>query len=132
MLKVYPVEVLGNVKNEELRQRVKRASSGRSCEYIAEINEREVALLSLEDWSHKGFGFIYEVYVLPEFRKQGIGESLVTYAEGKAKSLGCLRIQLEPRAFDHLIDSNWLVSWYAKQGYAISKNNRDHMEKSLV
>ncbi|WP_386084120.1 GNAT family N-acetyltransferase [Vreelandella sp. F11] len=115
-----------------LRDLAGRASNGRSKSYIAKIYECEVGFLCYDDWSDQGNGFIYEIFVLPEYRGQGVGHSLLLYSEELAKSLRCASIRLEPHAFDRTVDSNWLVSWYLRQGYSPMPNDSKKMEKVLV
>lgn len=41
----------------------------------------------LNDWNFKeGFGDLREIYVIPRFRKKGIGKSLINYAENALKA----------------------------------------------
>ncbi|WP_170107431.1 GNAT family N-acetyltransferase [Photobacterium indicum] len=132
MLEIHQIETFEDVKDETLRYRVKRASTGRSLECIAKLDGNEVGLLSLDIGKRpEDLDFIYEVYVLPDHRSKGVGEKLVKYAECQARSRGCLGIRLEARAFDHTIDTQWLISWYGKQGYVIAKNSSEYMEKSF-
>lgn len=108
------------------------AKNGRSRNYIAKIDECEVGFLCYDDWSDQGSGFIYEMFVLPEYRGEGVGQSLVLYSEELAKSLSCNFIRLEPRAFDYTVNLSWLVSWYQRRGYSPMPNDPNKMEKVLV
>ncbi|EJG0781649.1 GNAT family N-acetyltransferase [Vibrio parahaemolyticus] len=121
------------VKNKTIRHRVKRASTGRSLEYVANLDGYEVGLLSLELGRHPSDqGFIYEVYLLPEFRSKGVGEKLMIHAESQARTLGCKSVRLEARAFDNTIETQWLISWYRKQGFEMIAGSTEYMEKSLA
>lgn len=73
ILEVIKIHALCDVKNEVLYERAERARGGRSQEFVALINGAESALLSYEDWSDQSVGFIHEIFVLPGFKKQGIG-----------------------------------------------------------
>lgn len=119
------------VSNPMLRELAERAKSGRSKIFIARADECEVGILCYDDWSDQSIGFIYEVFVLPEYRGQGVGRSLLSYSEELAKNLRCASIRLTPHAFDRTVDFSWLVSWYTKQGYAPMPNEPEKMEKAL-
>lgn len=131
MLKIVRIDTSGCVANPRLRDLAERAENGRSQEFVAEIDGSEVGFLSYEDWSDQSLGFIYEIFVLPEFRGQGIGRDLLSYSEALAKSLRCTSIRLEPYAFDREVGSEWLISWYARKGYVPKTDDPRMMEKGL-
>ncbi|MBY0500640.1 MAG: GNAT family N-acetyltransferase [Alphaproteobacteria bacterium] len=54
--------------------------------------------------------WVASLYVVPEYRKQGIGELLVKAAEAKARILNYKKIFLY--SFNHLLET-----WYNKLGY---------------
>lgn len=120
------------ISSSILRKLAGRAKNGRSRNYIAKIDECEAGFLCYDDWSDQRSGFIYEIFVFPEYRGQGVGQSLVLYSEELAKSLSCKLIRLEPRAFDYTVNFNWLVSWCQRQGYSPMPNDPNKMEKVLV
>ena len=132
MIIVVEVHVLNEVANETLSYRAKRASSGRSSEFIALLNGVECGLLSYEDWSDREEGFVYEIYVLSDFRKQGIGTALLSHAEDLAIKTGCTKIRLDARALDRETNQESLLSWYQDQGYIQESDGVEQMEKSLA
>lgn len=132
MINITKIDTLECVENPILRQLAEKAKSGRSQEFLVKIDECEAGFLSYEDWSDHAFGFIYEIFILPEHRGQGIGRDLLSYSEDLAKCLRCTLIQLEPHAFDHTVDSDWLISWYARTGYVPKADGSTRMEKILV
>ncbi len=91
----------------------------------------ESAFLSFEDWSDKFLGFIYEIYVLPEFRNQSLGGSLLQKAEEVAIKLGCVKLQLDVHPFDRTLDKSALYSWYSEKGYVRASSKSERMEKAL-
>lgn len=131
LLTISKINSLNEVNDSIVRDRAKRAACGRSQEYIAIFEGAEAAFLSFEDWSDKSIGFIYEIFVLPVYRKQGIGTKLLLYAESLAMSLGCSVIELKPDAFDRSVSSELLVSWYRKNGYDFMTGDTEKMEKSF-
>ena len=132
MLSITETKKTDLISHSMIRERAERSQNGRSRNFIAKIDECEVGFLCYDDWSDKKNGFIYEILVLPEYRGQGAGRSLLAYSEALAKSLCCTSIRLEPHPFDRTIDSSWLVSWYIRQGYASMPNDPRMMEKILV
>ncbi|MEZ9425559.1 GNAT family N-acetyltransferase [Vibrio lentus] len=131
MIEVNQVKNLNEIKNKILRTRAERAQSGRTLEFIALCDEVESAFLSFEDWSDRSLGFIYEIYVLPEFRNRSLGASLLQKAEEVAIKLGCTTLQLDVHAFDRTLEKKELYSWYAEKGYIRTSKNSERMEKFL-
>lgn len=125
------IHTSGDVKDGTLRERAERAKGGRSLEFIVIHKDQEVALLSYEDWSEQSVGFVYEIFVLPPFRKNGLGSFLLLYAENLALKLGCTRIFLKPHALDEHTDQQRLVMWYANNGYRRDAAKTEMMEKIL-
>ncbi len=131
MLNVIKINSLDNVQNDILRDRAGLAHGGRSQEFIAIFDGIESGLLSYEDWSDKSLGFIYEIFILPAFRNQGIGSALLLFAEDIATKFGCTTVQLKAHALSHEIDKNWLTSWYSEKGYFQKSDDAELMEKKL-
>lgn len=96
------------------------------------MNSRiEVGLLSFEDWSEKGVGFIYEIFVPKQFRRQGVGTFLLFHAEKCAVQLNCTTLRLKPHALDVEPGLENIRLWYFKNGYYQSSSDIDHLEKAL-
>lgn len=131
MIEVNQVNNLNEIQNGTLRTRAERARTGRTLEFIAKCDGLESAFLSFEDWSDKSLGFIYEIYVLPEFRNKSLGGSLLQKAEEVAIKLGCTKLQLDVYAFDRSLDKSALYSWYSEKGYVKADRNSDRMEKNI-
>ena len=110
MIMVLEIHAPNEIASEVLCDRAKRALGGRSTEFVAVVNGVESGLLSYEDWSDQKIGFIYEIFVLPDFRKRGIGTALLSYAEGLAAQLSCTKTRLNARAFDGETKQEVLVS----------------------
>lgn len=114
-----------------LRERASRSHGGRSCEFAAIVDGQEAGFLSYEDWIERSFGFIYEIYVLPLFRRQGIGEALLKHGEKYALQLGCSLVQLKPYALDQEPSTEQLIDWYRRAGYLTAKESTELMEKHI-
>ena len=80
-----------------LRERAQRTKVVRSRQFVAYKNRREFGYFSFDDRSEIKTGVLYEVFVLPQFRQQGVGSQLIIFAEDFARSIGCQRIRLSPR-----------------------------------
>lgn len=118
-----------DLKNIFLRERAMRAHGGRSREFVALLDGEEVGFLSYEDWSDRSQGFIYEIFVLLNFRQQGIAESMLLHAENHAFLLGCKSVKLKPYALDQEPGTSRLISWYSKMGYLQSSDDPEVIEK---
>lgn len=132
MYKVQKIDSIGALESPVLCERANRAHGGRSQEFVIMANGREAGLLSYEDWSHQSVGFIYEIFVLPEFRQQGIGTTLLSYAENHALQLCCARVRLKPYPLDQDTDPERLVAWYTKNDYFPIPDNPEILEKPLT
>jgi GNAT superfamily N-acetyltransferase len=132
VIQIHQVSDLDNIKSNFLRERAERAQSGRTLEFLAMSSESEAGFLSFEDWSDKSLGFIYEIYVIPEFRNANLGNDLLAYAEEVAIKLGCTRLELDAHSIDGTIDEGLLYSWYSSKGYVRRSNNSECMEKSIA
>lgn len=132
MRKVLKIDSVDTLKSPILFERAKRAHGGRSQEFVILENGHEAGLLSYEDWSLQAVGFIYEIFVLPEFRQQSIGALLLSYAENHALQLRCTHIRLKPYPLDQETDPDRLVAWYKKNSYFQKSDEPEIMEKALL
>lgn len=132
MLSITEIIDLSNISSPILSELADRSNTARSRKYIANLNKCEVGFLCYDDWSEQSLGFIYEIFILPKYRAQGIGDRLMIFAEELAKNLNCTSIRLEPHAFDHSIDPRWLNLWYLKKGYFYMPGDPKIMEKQLI
>lgn len=70
-------------------------------------------------------GWIYYVAVDPNYRRQGIGSSLMNYAEEALINIGCPKLNLQVRTSNHEV-----VAFYRHLGYEIEE--RISMAKRLL
>ncbi len=120
-----------DVVDEIIRERAIRAKVKQSRQFVATIHGREAGYLSFDDHSDTQTGVIYEVFVLPKFRKLGVGSSLVAFAEELASTLKCIRLRLSAIPFDRSVTQNWLDSWYTKRGYIPASDGSHELEKNI-
>ncbi|WP_425520985.1 GNAT family N-acetyltransferase [Xanthomonas nasturtii] len=131
MLVISAINGPKDLEDAALRERASRGHGGRSCEFVAIVDGQEAGLLSYEDWREKSVGFIYEIYVLPLFRRQGIGETLLKHGEEYALALGCSLVQIKPYALDREPSTEQLADWYRRAGYLTTKESTEHLEKRI-
>jgi len=131
MRKILQINSFDLLKNNIIRDRIMRAHGGRSQEFVAVVDQIEAGFLSYEDWSDMSAGFIYEIFVLPEYRQKGIGELLLSYAENHARKLRCTTLCLKPYTLDSQTNQDRLVHWYVKNGYVKKHEEPEKMEKYL-
>lgn len=108
-----------------------RAKSNISQEYIVIIDEKEVGFLSFEHWSNKELGFIYEIFVSPSHRNNGICKLILEFSEHLAEANNCNKIQLNVHPLDRTKEADYLLNWYKKHGYTSVGNNPLTLEKPL-
>ncbi len=102
--------------------------------YIAKKDDVEVAFISLDFLERQKILWIHEIFILKQYRKQGLGSNILKWIEGKAKVYGSDKIWLKPKSIDNTdntIDDNYLERWYSKRGFAICKAQSDTLEKIL-
>ncbi|MGE8361411.1 GNAT family N-acetyltransferase [Pseudomonas sp.] len=131
MFSILKINDPSSLQSTTLLRRVLNAHGGRSQEFVALVNGQEAGILSYEDWCEKKFGFIYEIYVLPSFRRQGVGEALLEYGEKYALQLGCNLVQIEPYALDQEPSTTQLIDWYRRAGYQEVKEHARRWEKQI-
>jgi GNAT superfamily N-acetyltransferase len=132
MPEISKVANLSELRSTTLRKRAERGHSARSCEFLASVHGEEAGLLSYEDWSDRESGFIYEIFVLPSFRRRGVGESLLYCAQRYALQLGCTSVRLKPYALDQQPDKSRLIAWYTRAGYHPTTDDPEYMEKRTL
>ena len=77
------------------------------------------------NWCEKeGYGFIREMYIRKDHRKQGYGKTLVAHAENKLKKLPVPHIYLTSSN-----DAFWLSLGYADTGEVCERNNNNVLIK---
>ncbi len=96
----------------ELRHYLKRSSS---FTLIAEEGSRAVGFL-IVDWDRRGFGHIITIDVDPEFRRHGIGATLMRAAEEKLRERGCGAVVLETA-----VNNMAALAFYKAHGYSVLK-----------
>lgn len=83
--------------------------------YVYKIDQRIVATggLSVEGPER---GRIHLVYILPEYQRRGIGTTLVSYLEDRAREMGLKRVRLLT-----VKKASWAIKFYEKLGYSVTE-----------
>ncbi|VVM99739.1 GNAT family N-acetyltransferase [Pseudomonas fluorescens] len=131
MLRMVEISTPIELKSETLRERLVKGQSPKTRQFIAVLDDTEVGLLIYEDWGRPE-GFIYEIFVLRDTRKCGVGTWILSNAELIAEQLGHTSVRLTARSLfqDELSDCD-LIAWYESKGYIQSTAERGLLEKSL-
>ncbi len=92
----------------------KKIAAGDRLFFVAINHQIVVGTLMAGYDGHRGW--IYSIAVLPTHQKKGIGSALLTFAEKKLSSLGCMKINLQ------IMDGNDAVQrFYQANGYLTEK-----------
>ena len=86
--------------------------------FVAEENKNVAGYIGM----HKVLDecYIANVAVFPEYRRRGIGDQLLLYAEQRAQESGCSFISLEVR-----VSNSGAIALYEKHGYEIQGQRRN-------
>ena len=112
-------------------QDVLKTQAIHSLRYLVYKDNIEVAGFILDKVPSITWLTLYRIFVLPEYRNLGIGTKILEKIEDLAISWGYQSIVLEPKPIDENISKNYLVSWYKKHGYNISKKDGRYLEKLI-
>lgn len=92
----------------------KKIAAGDGLFFVALFKQTVVGTVMAGYDGHRGW--IYSIAVLPAHRKKGIGLALLTFAEKKLSSLGCMKVNLQ------IMDGNDGVQrFYQANGYLVEK-----------
>jgi GNAT superfamily N-acetyltransferase len=119
-----------DIKLPQLRS-ITRHRSGISKCLLAKIEQEEVGIMIVDLYDPPFPLFIYYMYVVPNFRNQGIGSKLLRFAEGMASKRGNPSIALQPDEIEQGFSIQALRSWYTKRGYSDRESDPKRMAKIL-
>ena len=92
----------------------KKLEFGDGLFFIAQNNEAVIGTIMAGYDGHRGW--IYSIAVSPNLQRQGIGSSLLAFAEAKLSELGCMKINLQ------IMEGNEDVeNFYVANGYQTEK-----------
>ena len=120
-----------HVKSPRLRS-ITRHRLGISKCFLANIEQEEVGIMIVDLYDPPFPLFINYIYVVPNFRNQGIGSNLLRFAEGMASKHGNPSVALQPNEIEQGFSIQALRSWYAKRGYSDRESDPKRMAKILT
>lgn len=114
-----PVSTRDSFGHFELKQRFDQApQSIISQRFKATVRHSEVGLVVLDRPKNEPTMVLYEVYVRPDRRGEGLGTAVVRTVEDLAWSEGRRRVLVRPYPLDPgYIDQEGLEAWYQRRGY---------------
>lgn len=122
---------INDINCSTIKELADKATSNISKEFIIKNNDIEIGFLSLEFWVRQNIAHIYEIYITPSHINMGHGKSILKFAENLALEQGYPSIQLEAHPFDKTKEIDFLIRWYARQGYTKINKNSFILQKCL-
>ena len=115
-----------------LHARMSQSRKARHTHHYVVMEDRsEVAFLALDQIPGVDYLVLYEIFVRPNCRGNGLGSRLLGEVEGLAKALGYERITLSPWPLEHGYPEEKLIAWYKRHGYAERPDCPTELEKSI-
>lgn len=112
------------VVNQVLRDLAMRGSRGGNTKhYVVYDQGSEVAFLSIDPRPDLNMLVIYQIFVLPEIRRRGVGTRVLLAAENMAMGAGFPSVRLLPTALGYPPgrerdrETANLIKWYERHGY---------------
>jgi GNAT superfamily N-acetyltransferase len=108
-----------------LKKRAQESTlSPKTKHYKAMAHSKEVAFVSLDRWPELGEMAVYEIYVPPSARRQGIATAVLNETERISACEGFSTVSLFASPLDHGITEDALCDWYSRRGYVRDSNDR--------
>ncbi|MBF0328583.1 MAG: GNAT family N-acetyltransferase [Nitrospirae bacterium] len=121
-------------KSSELMMRASESSKSLKTKHYRVIADcGEVAFVSLDRWPEPEISrmVIYEIFVLRNMRRKGIGTALLTEIEKVAMQEGFRKTYLRPSTLDCTFSQTDMVNWYLCKGYNFDLAMTGSMQKQL-
>lgn len=127
------VENVNSVSDESIKNRIRQSSKTRyTLHYVFQRKIGEaLAFLSIDVRPNVDYLVLYEIFVPPGLRENGIGSRALIQVESLAKKLGLKRIALFPKPFEKNISKEKLIAWYKNRGFIESNSCPDELEKVI-
>ncbi len=132
MIEISRIDRSDKIQGITLRERAESGSSIRTSLFLAMSDGSEAGLVLYEDWSERRLAYVYEIFVLPQFRRCRIGHLLLSYCEARALALDCRTIRLKARPLSSFPDTDRLMAWYTSCGYRPMPNSTNELEKRIM
>ena len=119
-----------DIQSPRLRSIV-RHRSGISKSFLAKIEQQEIGIMIVDLYDPPYPLFIYYIYVVPNFRNQGIGSKLLRFAESMASKRGNPSVALQPHEIEKGYSLQTLRFWYIRRGYSDRESDPKRMAKII-
>ncbi|MCI8210779.1 hypothetical protein AUC61_14670 [Pseudomonas sp. S25] len=131
MLQLRKISSQREINSILLQERYYKGSSPKTHDFIAMSGDFEAGILIYEDCADTE-GLIYEIFVLSEFRKRGVGNWILSRAEDIAVEFCHTKIRLDARTLDRDEMSHQdLATWYQSKGYVWFNAETGRLEKAV-
>jgi hypothetical protein len=117
--KVFPESSEWNIPDEDIKRKLKIQ---RELFIVAEIDEKVIGTAMAGYDGHRGW--VYYVAVHPDYRRQGVGRTLMKKVEVELSEMGCPKLNLQVRG-----NNRSAVEFYKNLGYVVE--DRVSMGKRL-
>lgn len=117
-IKIIEVNEPEAISSQCVRERIESGKRPGTREFVASVDGDVAGLLIFEHYPRESMGFVYEIFVLEEFRERGLGGMLLTHAETIALQVGCVLLRLFVRSLDQeYLNDVQLAAWYSRRGF---------------
>ncbi|RCJ20540.1 hypothetical protein A6770_31490 [Nostoc minutum NIES-26] len=130
-IEIQEIQSADKIRSQVLRERAKRCNARITSCFIAICNDIEVAFFALDLWPVPKPLVLYELYVVPNMRSQGIGSRVLVEVEALATKKGYQKIILNPKPLDDTYSQPKLVDWYKRHGYDWNDEEYKRLQKYI-
>lgn len=121
-----------NLSDDGLRQRAQKSVGGWAHFFLARVGQNEAGLLVLDLLTRPPSASIREIFVVPGYRRRGIGEGLLAHAEAVARQSALPTLYLQVHPLDGDTSRQFLTQWYGRNGFIAERGHSDKMTKALL
>jgi ribosomal protein S18 acetylase RimI-like enzyme len=113
----------------------KKHEFGDGLFFVALKNKAVVGTVMAGYDGHRGW--IYSIAVSPNYQKQGVGSSLLAFAEQKLSELGCMKTNLQIMEGNEVVESFYLANGYQTEkrismGKRLPENINSNEQKKVL
>ncbi|NIF54824.1 GNAT family N-acetyltransferase [Burkholderia sp. Ax-1724] len=120
-----------NLASKLLLERAKLSDGGWAYFFLARIGDDEAGLLVLDLLDRPPCAFIREIFVVPIYRRNRVGATLLAHAEMVARRNHLPMLRLEAYPLDDGTSREFLTRWYLRNGFSVEHGRADRMAKAL-
>ena len=118
IIEVLEIVEHAQIENLEIIDRAKQSTkNGWTKHFIVKDATKEVGFLSLDLMYHRKLLFLYELFVVTDKRRNGIGQKILDWVYEFARKEKFETIWLEPNPFDRSVTLEVLNKFYMTNGF---------------